>query len=512
MKSRAFAAASAGLKRLSPICTVADIRAIEAHAFAGTPRPPLMARAGSAAAACARALLGERTRVLVLAGPGNNGGDAFVAARELRESWLDVEVVFTGTADRLPADALDAFERWRAVGGTTVPSLPPDRSWDLVIDGLFGIGLERDVTGAHAALIDQVNALDSRALALDIPSGLHADSGRVLGTAIRAHATITFIARKAGLHTLDGPDHAGRVHVDALGLDGAAIASASGHLLDESVLRWVLAPRALNSHKGTYGNTVVLGGATGMTGAALLAGRAALRLGAGRVFVGFCGTDAPSLDPILPELMLRRGADAIELADATCIVVGPGMGTSVEAAALLDRALGHDVPLVLDADALNLVAADPARRARMVARSAATIVTPHPAEAARLLSITTPEVQRDRVVSACELAKRLNAAVVLKGSGSVCALADGSWYLNPTGNPGMATAGMGDTLAGMVGALVSQGASPDMALLAGVYLHGLAGDEVAAEREGPLGVTASAVAETAPRLLNRAAPWMGFTH
>lgn len=492
--------------RLAAIATVEEIRTIEAGAFAETPPPPLMARAGRAAADRALAMLGPSSRVLVLAGPGNNGGDAFVAARHLKQAWLNVEVVFAGSPDRLPADAREAFEAWIAAGGDTQPTLPPGRRWDLVIDGLLGIGLARDITGALADMIDRVNALDVPVLALDVPSGLHAGTGRILGTAVRARETITFIAHKPGLLTLDGIDHAGTVHVADLGLHARATTVATGRLIDASILPGTLPRRAGNSHKGTYGSVVVVGGATGMTGAVILAGRAALRLGAGRVLLGFAGSDAPTLDPLQPELMLRRADDVVGLGDANCLVVGPGMGTSPQAGALLDAAIARPVPLVLDADALNLIAADAERPSRVAARTSGTLVTPHPAEAARLLDTATVEIQRDRIASAKRLAARLNAGVVLKGAGSVCALPDGRWFVNASGNPGMASAGMGDTLAGMLGALVAQGASLEIALLSGVNLHGLAGDEAARRTGGPLGVTASSVSEIAPVLLNAAAP------
>lgn len=494
------------LAGLPPVCSVAEIRAIEARAFARQPPPPLMARAGRAGADHALRMLGTGTRVLVLAGGGNNGGDAFVVARHLKERWLDVDLVFTGTVDRLPADARDACERWRDMGGTLLPAIPDGRRWDLAVDGLLGIGLERPVEGPLATLVDRVNGLDVPVLALDVPSGLHAGTGRVLGTAIRASETVTFIAHKPGLLTLDGPDHAGIVHVADLDLEAADTAGASGRLLVTPILRKALPPRRANSHKGSYGTVVVLGGATGMTGAVVLAGRAALHLGAGRVILGFVGNDAPGLDPLQPELMLRRAADVVGTGEATCFVTGPGMGTSPEAAAVLAAVIDAPVPLVLDADALNLVAADPERAARIAGRRAGTLLTPHPAEAGRLLGRDTSRVQGDRIAHAIEIASQLNAGVVLKGAGSVCAFPDGQWFINPSGNPGMASAGMGDTLAGMLGALVGQGVPIPIALLLGVNLHGCAGDEAARRLGGPIGVTATAVSEIAPQLLNAAEP------
>lgn len=477
----------------TPIYRTEDIRRIESAAFAMNPSPSLMARAGLAAAELARTLMGERSRALVFAGPGNNGGDAFVLARHLREWWLDATVVFPGTPDRLPTDAREAFERWREAGGTTLPDWPADLDADLLVDGLFGIGLERDLAGPWAALAARMNAAPAPALALDVPSGLHADSGRVLGTAIRAQHTVTFIALKPGLLTLDGPDHVGTIHVAPIGLDAAAIVPPSGSVISDDVVRRALPPRPRNSHKGHYGSVAVVGGAAGMAGAALLAGRAALHVGAGRVHVGMLAPDALVVDTNQPELMLRSGHDVVNLQGASVLVMGPGLGQSHQAAAMLELAVERDVPLVLDADALNLVAMERARQASVKGRVAPTIVTPHPAEAARLLQTTTASVQADRVTAALRIALELNAWVVLKGAGSVCAGPDGSWHVNTSGNPGMAAAGMGDVLSGIVGALLAQDASPRDALLAAVRLHGLAGDHVAAQVGGPLGLTASEV-------------------
>lgn len=489
--------------RMPPVYSTSGIRAIEAAAFASRPRPPLMERAGRAAAEIARQMLGTGQRVLVAAGPGNNGGDGFVLARHLRQWWYAVTVVFTGEPDRLSADAAAALQQWRAAGGTFQSEWPADpSSFDLVVDGLFGIGLERPVEGRHAALVTRINAARLPVLALDIPSGLHADSGRVLGTAVRATRTATFLALKPGLLTLDGPDHAGAVDVCDLGLDARSLVPTPGHLIDGGVVSASLTRRRRNTHKGTYGNVAVVGGAAGMTGAALLAGRAALRCGAGRVFVGVHAADAPLLDPAQPELMLRQATDVVHMEDLSVTVLGPGLGQSVTAAELTEQCLRREVPLVIDADALNLVAARPPLADLLVQRRAASILTPHPAEAARLLGCATANVQSDRVAAAVAIAQRYRAAVVLKGAGSICASPDGRWFVNTSGNPGMASAGMGDTLAGIVGALLAQGAAALPALLSAVHVHGLAADRLAQRLGGPLGITAGEVADSARAVLN----------
>ncbi len=488
----------------TPVLLVRDIREIEHAALAQPSSRPLMERAGLAIAEHARELLGDRgKRILLLAGPGNNGGDALVAARHLKQLWFDVAVVFAGAESKLPADAMAALAEWKAVGGALYESFPAGGRWDLVIDGLFGIGLERALENRYAELVKTINATGSRVLAIDVPSGLHADSGRVLGCAVCAQYTLTFIALKAGLLTLDGPDHAGEVRLDSLGITVAENPAPAGWRIESALLGAILRPRPRNSHKGMYGNVGILGGAPGMVGAALLAGRAALRLGAGRVYVGLFA-DSPAVDLDQPELMLRPAQDLLKLGGLDCIVCGPGLGQSQAAAHALAALLGHSAPLIVDADALNLIATDAKARQALAARSGTTLLTPHPAEAARLLGKSIPDIQSDRVAAARELAAKFNCGAVLKGNGSICALENGHWYINTTGNPGMATAGMGDVLAGIIAALAAQGAEPGMALLAGVHLHGLAADQLVKQGIGPLGITASEVIDTARETLNRA--------
>ena len=487
---------------LVPVYRTAEIRAIEAAALGGPHPAPLMERAGLAAAQIARDIVADRGRgVLVLAGPGNNGGDAFVVARYLKAWWFRVDVVFTGDPTRLSADAQAAYAAWRDGGGTTLGRIPADRRWDLAIDGLFGIGLQRDLSGDHAALVAAINALDITVLALDIPSGLDADTGRVLGCAVRASYTATFIGLKPGLLTLDGPDHCGEIHLCTLELDAAP---ARGAVIGSDVIRSVLPARRANSHKGDFGSVGILGGAPGMTGAALLAGRAALQLGTGRVYIGLLAEDSPGYDPAQPELMLRAAHEILRLDHLNCLALGPGLGQTPGAHQLLSAALPKNVPLVLDADALNVIAADPALHEVVVKRAAPTVLTPHPAEAARLLERTTSGIQTDRVSAACGIAARYRASIVLKGAGSICAFPDGPWFINTRGTPGMASAGMGDVLTGIIAALLAQGASPQGALLAGVHLHGAAGDELAAGAHGPIGITASEVIAAARTLFNRA--------
>jgi hydroxyethylthiazole kinase-like uncharacterized protein yjeF len=454
----------------SPIYLTEDIRRIERAA--GETLPPLMERAGTAAAELASQLASGKD-ILVLAGPGNNGGDARIAAERLRERFFRVTIA------------------------TRVEEIPPTR-WGLVLDGLFGIGLARDVEGEFARLVDAANRQECPVLALDIPSGLHADTGRVLGWAVRATHTITFIGLKPGLLTLDGPDHCGEITVADLGLPAQ---QATAWVTSPELFKGALKRRALNFHKGLAGTLGIIGGASSMTGAALLAARAALKLGAGRVRVGLLDTQL-AVDPGAPELMLAH-ADVVLGADLDALVIGPGLGQSERAETLLGAALASELPCVLDADALNLIAESTDLRHACARRTAETLITPHPAEAGRLLGSTTAGVQADRVKAARMLAENLNAHVVLKGAGSILVARDRHWFVNRTGNPGMASAGMGDVLAGMLGALLVQRYTGETALVLGTHLHGAAADALAKDNIGPVGMTASELIDAARRLWNK---------
>jgi len=487
----------------TPVFLTEDIRRIESAASALPHPPPLMERAGLAAAKLAREVAGDSGKpVRVMAGPGNNGGDALVAARYLRQWWFQVDLVFAGDAGNLSSDAAAALDAWRGAGGTVSaePAAPGELS--LVIDGLFGIGLQREVAGRYARLVACMNQSAAPVLALDVPSGLASDSGRVLGCCVRADHTLTFIGLKPGLLTLDGPDHCGVLHLEPLGLDPPAAIDICGALIGHAVLDASRKPRVRNSHKGDYGSVGIIGGARGMVGAAVLAGRAALLLGAGRVYVGLVADDAPRLDASQPELMLRTADDVLKLGHLTALAAGPGLGQSPDAALYLGWAIESALPLVIDADGLNLIGAEAGFREALARRTAPTLLTPHPAEAARLLGCATGDIQRDRVAAARALAERYNAQIVLKGAGSICACPDGMWAINPTGNPGMASAGMGDVLTGQLAALLAQGNDAKHALQAAVYLHGAAADMLLARGVGPVGLTASEVIPAAREIFN----------
>lgn len=491
-----------------PVYLSADIRALERSAAERPGAAPLMQLAGLAAAEYARELLGEYGRkVLVLAGPGNNGGDAFEVATQLKNWFYRVELVFAGDEHQLSEDALAALRKWRACGGNTYAAPPAALLPDLVVDGLFGIGLARPLEGGYAELIAGINRLPCPKLALDIASGINADTGAIMGTALRATHTITFIALKPGLLTLDGPDHCGKldgeIRVADLGLDVRSMLESKGAATAAESLRQALSPRPRNFHKGMAGSVGVLGGAYGMVGAAVLAGRAALKLGAGKVFLGLLAEHPPDLDYNQPELMLRTPRELLEAGIISAFAAGPGMGTAKSAEQMLRDVLDAGVSLVLDADALNLIAASKTLQARLSKRGAPCVLTPHPAEAARLLACPTAQVQADRLKAAIELAQRYRAVAVLKGNGSIIASPDASWMMNASGNPGMASAGMGDVLTGMIASLLAQGANARAAAAAAVWLHGAAADALALAGAGPIGICASEVIDAARVLLNK---------
>lgn len=471
---------------MTPLYSVSEIRDIERAAAASLEPGTLMQRAGRAAADCALEMLAGKS-VLVLAGPGNNGGDALEAAANLAQAGIDVSVIHLAGSGAVAPETARALERARAANAAFIAALPA-AGWGLVIDGLFGIGLARPLGGAARDLALAVNQRGGPVLALDTPSGLDADTGALIGpdgVAIRAIRTITFIADKPGLHTFAGRDYAGEVVVAHLGLDGLPAASAG--LNDPTLFSGRLAPRSHNSHKGSFGDVAIVGGAAGMAGAAVLAARAALFAGAGRVFVASLDP-GPAYDSMQPEIMFRSAA-GFEGAHST-LVLGPGMGDSAGAIRALVKALDGPSPLVLDADALNLIAASLDLQAHLSGRAAGAVMTPHPLEAARLLGVTAGVVQGDRLAAAREIAARFGAVVVLKGSGSVIANPEGMAIINPTGNPGLATGGTGDVLAGVCGSLLAQGWPAWEAALGAVWMHGAAADWLVRQGVGPVGMTA----------------------
>lgn len=450
----------------------ADIRAIEQKCLTAHPDAALMEKAGAAVAELAGALANESgAPLLILAGPGNNGGDAVTAARMLQAQGLRALVVSRADPGRLPPDAVRAWSAWRDSGGTILNDIPRAQTFSLIVDGLFGVGLQRDITGEAAHWFAQAQSLDCPKLAIDVPSGLDSDSGRIRGCALRADHTLTFLGLKPGLLTADGPDYAGTLHLDTLGVDPKAMPATPGFALTHLAPRHHLPARAHNSHKGLYGHAGFIGGDMGMVGAGLIAGRAALQQGAGSVTLGMLDAriavdfGEPRLMFALPETLLGT--------PMSVLAVGPGMGQSPRAQALLEAALAAPCPLVLDADALNLLAGHPDLSKQAARRSHPTLLTPHPGEAARLLKTSVAEIQAGRIAAALALSRHYSAEVALKGAGTVIAHPDGRYAINTSGGPWLAQAGSGDRLTGMVAALLGQGMKPDHALEAAVWLHGM---------------------------------------
>lgn len=526
--------------RSVPLLSVAQLREAEVAAQAALPAHALMARAGAAAAHFLREQIAHAPSpasakpVWFAAGPGNNGGDALVTATELKRAGIAVEVCMP--LEVKPDDARWALAEARAAG-VPITAVPPE-SFDAcgwLVDGLFGIGLARALDGVFGALAQRLAAharSHGRVLALDVPSGLDSDTGNVVddGPAVRATHTVTFIAAKPGLYTGAGRDYAGAVSVAPIGLSagmeaglnanvGAPIGAPAAaqpapsaqstqpaRLNAPALFAAALPARDFATNKGSFGTLAVVGGDTGMCGAPILAARAALLAGAGKIHVGFLGNDAPPYDAPHPELMLHT-AGKLALDTMSAVAAGCGMGGSASARQLVDRILQLDVAVLLDADALNLVARDDVLAARVAehfgTHGTPCVLTPHPLEAARLLGTDTATVQRDRLAAARALATRYAAVAVLKGSGTVIATPDGRVAVNPTGNAALATGGTGDVLGGLIGALLAQRLPPWEAALAGVYLHGLAADTLVGEGNGPAGLTAGELAPVVRRLMNR---------
>lgn len=472
-----------------------QVRLLDACAIErfGIPGETLMERAGVALWRLLERDWPQAKRLTILAGPGNNGGDGFVLARLAHCAGRQVCLVQLGDHSQLSGAAATAAAAYAEAGGESViwPQWP-DAS-DLIVDALLGTGLRRALTGDLAAAIRRVNHSRAPVLAVDIPSGLSADSGQILGEAVRATATLSFIGLKQGLFTGDGPDCVGRIQFDSLGIPAAVYATtiAAARRIDWPKESARISPRPRSAHKGHCGHLVVIGGTPGMSGAVRLAGEAALRTGAGLVTVATHPDHATLLNLTRPELMVAAVQSADQLAPvvarATVVALGPGLGCAPWGRALFAQLLqeetARDCPLVMDADALNLLAEQPMHRDHWV-------LTPHPGEAARLLACTAAEIAQDRFAAVAELQQRYGGIVVLKGAGTLIASpGQHGPALCSQGNPGMASGGMGDALTGIIGALLAQGLNLEQAATAGVCLHATAADWAA--KEGERGLLAS---------------------
>jgi len=466
-----------------PLHDSAASRQIEQQALASAAPHALMACAGLAIARLAVAMAPGARRVWVACGPGNNGGDGLVAALHLQALGWQVAVSLLGDTSKQPADAAHALRQAQQAGvaiSTGLPATPTLQAADLAIDALLGLGQRRAPHGAIADAVGQLNAGPTPVLAVDLPTGLCGDTGVLLGDqAVHARHTLALLTLKPGLFTAQGRDQAGRVWLDTLGIPTAPDTASAG-LAGPGTLATTLPGRSHAQHKGSFGDALVLGGASGMGGAALLAARAALTAGAGRTYLarldGVCSPDAQR-----PELMPRTLTEALQpaLLQRATVVCGCGGGQAI--AAHVPVVLQHAARLVLDADGLNAVAADAGLRRALQARAArgqATVLTPHPLEAARLLGCRTTAVQAHRLANAQALAEVLQATVVLKGSGSILASPGRLPHINPTGNARLGSGGSGDVLAGWLGGLWSQAADADAWAPSGaaVWLHGRAAE------------------------------------
>ena len=478
-----------------------DRRAIEQAGIAGE---TLMIRAAEAAFGQLQAHWPGCQHPAVLCGAGNNGGDGYVVALLALRAGLHPQVYAATPLAKLSGDARTMADRALAEGvpvlelGDTVPDFS---GHDLLVDGLLGTGLQGEVRPAQAALIEAMNAANLPLLALDIPSGLSADSGAVLGVAVRADVTTTFVGMKRGLLTGAGPAHCGLLSYHDLAIPEDILQSLEANCRRVSLaqLPTVLPRRRRDAHKGDYGHVLVVGGDHGYAGAVMLAAEAAARSGAGLTSVA---TRAAHVGPLVgrrPELMVRaveQGCDLDALLRrASVVVCGPGLGQDAWGSSLLEKVLASGLPLVLDADALNLMAA------RQLETRSAMVLTPHPGEAARLLATDTATVQADRFAAVAALARRYAGAVLLKGPGTLIATQDKPVALVNAGNPGMASGGMGDVLSGVIGALLAQGLTPFDAAAYGALVHGLAADR-AVQHQGERGLLATDLLPHLRRLLN----------
>lgn len=488
--------------------STAAVRAADAYAIAtsGIPGYTLMTRAGEAALGALRAQWPLARRLLIVCGAGNNGGDGYVLARFARAAGLEVQVCAPAGAP-LAGDARRAHADWLQAGGSVEPfGEALIARAELLVDALLGTGLARDVDGELARVIGAVNGASRPVLALDVPSGLDSETGQPRGAAIRATLTVTFVGLKPGFYLGAGPEFVGRLAFDDLDVPAGAFAGAKAVLrrIVEADLRRALPRRARTAHKGSNGHVLIVAGGEGMGGAARLAGEAALRAGAGLVTVATHPTHAAVVTAARPELICRPVADAVALvpllAAADVVAIGPGLGQGAWGRALVELVFAGDRPLVVDADALNLLAGAPRTRADWC-------LTPHPGEAGRLLSITTAAVQADRLGAVRGLAARYGGVAVLKGAGTLIAAGDSAPYVCERGNPGMAVAGMGDALTGVIAAIASQQPAPAAALglaaAVGVLVHALAGDLAA--RAGERGIVTLDLIAQLPACVNPAA-------
>ncbi|MGM0983623.1 MAG: NAD(P)H-hydrate dehydratase [Pseudomonadota bacterium] len=499
--------ASPATTRGRPLYRTDQVRELDQRTIAaGIEGFALMQRAAAAAWKSLKARWPGVRSLSVICGGGNNGGDGHVLAALAAAEGLAVQRILLKQLEELSGDARRAADMATAAGVEALPwKSGLALEGELIVDALLGTGLGGEVRGEAREAIESINTSGLPVLAIDIPSGLHADTGAILGVAVQAVRTVTFIGDKLGLHTGAAPSCVGELDFQALGVDagGEADIVPAAYLLDAGMIGAWLSPRERSAHKGDFGHALVLGGAPGFGGAALLAAEACARLGAGKVSLATAPEHVTASLVRRPEVMVHgvRGAgDLGELPEhADVLVVGPGLGQGSWGQGMLQAALGTDRPLVVDADALNVLATRDSGQHREN-----WVLTPHPGEAGRLLGLSAGEVEADRPAAALALQGRYGGVVVLKGAGSLVAGPEGL-AVCPSGNPGMASGGMGDALSGILGALLAQGLPLEPAVRLGVLVHALAGD-MAARQAGERGLLAGDLASCARILVN---PTMG---
>ncbi len=487
-------------RRLYPASGVRELDriAIEERNIPGI---DLMQRAGQAVFDTLILRWPNARNILVVCGAGNNAGDGYIVAHLAHELKLKVTVVSLTPPDKLKNDALTAANDYLKQGVGTLNTLKDIDidSMDVIVDAIFGTGLNRDVTGDYLHMIRQLNQSQVPVISVDIPSGLNADTGKIMGGAIKADCTVTFIGRKQGLHTGEAAEVCGAQVF--MGLDVPADIyediSVNAELVDLSQFDNIFQPRERTGHKGHFGHVLIIGGDYGYAGAVRMCGEAAARTGAGLVSIATRPEHAYTLSVGCPELMASAVNSISDLAPlltkASIIAVGPGLGQSKWSVALLDKVFDTKLPLIVDADALNLLAADPMARKNWV-------LTPHPGEAARLLGSTVNQIQSDRIGAAKSLQQKYGGVIVLKGSATIIASSQ-KISVCKDGNPGMATGGMGDVLTGIITGLVAQGQPLDIAATVGVCVHARAGDQ-SAMADGERGMLAMDLLAFIRRLVN----------
>lgn len=480
----------------------AQIRACEQQAISlfHLDEHALMARAGEEAFSLIKKLYPTVRHIAVYCGAGNNAGDGYVLARLAHEQEWVVTVYQYKAINDLPLAASHAAMQAMDAGVICQPiDEPLDSEAELIVDALLGIGLKGAVHGDIAAAVTQINESVLPVVSLDIPSGLNADTGVVENFCVKAHTTISFIARKTGLYTADGPDYCGTIYCCSLKLETCiAQFSPTACLLNPDSLALPIPRRKNNSHKGNYGHVLIIGGGPGMPGSISLVAKAAMRTGAGAVTVATWPEYAKAALTVLPEAMVSAVSSAKELmpllARATVCVIGPGLGESNWALNLFVAAITAQLPMVIDASALRLLADNPQPDDNWV-------LTPHPGEAASLLSCTTDVIQKDRYQAAINIQKHYGGVVVLKGAGTIIQTAEKNTFVCAQGNPGMASAGMGDVLSGIIAGLCAQGYTLAAAAQCGVWVHAVVGDQIALSL-GKTGLLASDFFDVIPHVLN----------